>query len=649
MNFKRIMHVFAVFAAILSIGAGLAFLFITNDAPKEEQYQLVSQNGKEEPYDRGDKDYTPAMKAETVYVMLSHDGEVKNKVIVNRIYGGLDSSAPLVADYGRYISVENMVSADEPLIEKNRLLWSSSLLSDQALYYEGALDKNLPLEIHIEYFLDGEKIDAGKLAGKSGYLEILVRAKNRLRYDSPVSYIDYYGNRAAVDDVNYVPFLVQGALDLDLERYSNIESGEGSEIVIGSKASVNFLIFPYPEDEITISMNGRNIELEKISFVIEPRLMPLPEVEVEEDLLKLLSGFKELREGIAALSSGSDQLLRALRLLQAESGRFTEGTAELGLYLDKYRELREKFIPLTSSPKLQETLQRLDELQALLNNLEKIPHPDCLVDDIRAVKRKISELELQIDSVNVCMNSIQDRSPAIRAEAEKLVAENEPGSELHALGQIILKQEKELEKLSAENEQLNQNLGELRNVFNTLNSNWENCFVPGLQALETIGIYLGSGDLCISDEIDRIVRILTNNLHCLEDLDRIILEAEKLLREGAALPGTISQLAAGQEQLNAGLKELQESGFSALEKGLIEGINKSRFAAAKLELMEQLADDYRSFADNENNRYSEVQFIMQTSEIKVFEDGEITMDVPVKDEKQNWPIKLWTRLINLFL
>lgn len=648
MNFNRIMRTVAVFIALLSIVAGSAFLISTEDASSEEQYQFISKSGEEKLYDPGEKDYTPAMKAETVYVMLGHYGEVKDKVIVNRIYGGKDSSVPLVADYGSYLSIENMVSEDEPLIEKNRLLWSSSILSDQALYYEGALEKNLPLEIYIEYYLDGEKIDAEKLAGKSGYLEILIRAKNRLRYEGPVSYIDYYGNQVTVDDINYVPFLVQGSLDLDLETFSDIESDGGSEIIIGKTTSVNFIIFPYPEDDITISMTGKNIELEALSFVVEPRLFMTPEIDIEEDLLKLIDGFRQLTGGFEALISGSDQLLEGLRRFQQESGRFAAGTDELTRYLDSYLELRDRLMPVISSPNQQEILQRLDELQVVLENLDNIPEPGQLADEIIAVENRISDIEQQLDAINSRINSIQGRSPQVISEAERLVAENEPDSELHTLGQLILEQEKELERLSAENDLLNRNLLELRNAVNSLNNSWENGFVPGLQALEAINIYLGSGDISISDEIARLARILTNNLHYLEELDRIIIEAEQLLRDGAALPGAVSQLAAGQEQLNAGLKELQESGFSALEKGLIEGVNESRYAAAKLELMEQLADDYRSFADNENNRYSEVQFIMQTSEIIASEDGKFIVDEPVKEETQNWAIKLWTRFINLF-
>lgn len=648
MKSKVIQRMLVVLVALLSLGAGAGYLMNMEDTPSGELYQFASSPEEVDEFTPDETDYTPAMKAETVYVKLDYYGKVEGKVIVNRIHDAKDRSAATIADYGNYISIENMVSADKPLVEENRLLWNSSLIANEALYYEGTLQKDLPMDISIEYYLDGENILVEELAGKSGYLEILIRAENKLRFEGPVSYQDYYGNQVTVDDVNYVPFLVQGALDLDLERYSNIESGDGTEIVIGSKASVNFIIFPYPEDEIIISMDGRNIELETISFVIEPRLLPLPEIDIEEDLLKILNGFKELSEGIAALASGSDQLLRGLRLFQQESGRFAAGTDELSAYLDSYLELRNRLMPVISDPNQQEIFQRLDELQALLENLEGIPQPDLLANDIRAVENRISELEQQLDAVNSRINSIQDRSPAVRVEAEKLVAENEPGSELHTLGQLILEQDNELQRLSAENQLLNQNLNELSDAVNTLNNSWENGFVPGLQALETISAYLGSGSIIISDEIARLTRIFNNNLQFLEDLDKMILEAEQLLRDGAALPGAVNELAAGQEQLNAGLKELRESGFLALEKGLVEGINESRYAAAKLELMKELADDYRSFADNENNRYSEVQFIVQTKEIIIPDADSETGEDDLVEEDQNWATKLWTRLIDLF-
>ena len=648
MKLKAFRSILVMAIALLSIGAGAVHFMNLEDVPSEELYEFAPPPEEVDQYTSGETNYTPALKAETVYVKLDHQGSVKDKVIVNRIHGGKDQSAPMVADYGNYLAIENMVSDGLPVIEDNRLLWNSSLLVDEALYYEGSLDKNLPLTITIEYSLDGEEILAERLAGESGHLEITVRAKNNLRYEGPVSYYDYHGNLVTVDDLNYVPFLVQGSLDLDLETYSDIESGDGTEIIIGSTASVNFIIFPYPEDEITISMNGNNIELEAISFVIEPRLLMRPEVDVEEDLLKLLNGLRQLTEGLEALTSGSDQLLRGMRLFQQESGRYAAGTEELSVYLDNYRVLRNRLMPVISNPNQQEVLRSLDELGELLEMMENIPHPDLLGDELAAVENRIADLERQIERVNNRISVIQDRSPRVRDEAQKLVSENEPGSDLYLLGQLLLERENELENLSSENRLFNQNLDELRSAVNTLNNNWENGFVPGLQALEMLNTYLGSGRITISDQIARFSRIISDNLQYLEDLDRIILEAEQLLRDGAALPGVINELASGQEQLNAGLKELKDSGFLILEKGLIEGINESRYAKAKLDLMEQLADDYRSFADNENNRYSEVQFIMQTAELKITADSQTLEDEPVTELEQSWALKLWIRLINLF-
>lgn len=80
---------------------------------------------------------------------------------------------------------------------------------------------------------------------------------------------------------------------------------------------------------------------------------------------------------------------------------------------------------------------------------------------------------------------------------------------------------------------------------------------------------------------------------------------------------------------------------------LINGINEARAGQAKLDLMKKLADDYRSYADNERNRHSEVRFIVQTPNIKVAADS-APESPEERDENKPWTEIIWLKIINLF-
>lgn len=651
MKYRLVHPILIMLIALFAVSSGAAHLSVNRNTALEEVYNFAAPPSKDEgnPEDNDlEVEYTSAVKTETVYVQLDHYGSVQDKVIVNRLFDSRDHSAGMVADYGEYLSINNMVSADEPLIEADRLLWNSALLGEEALYYEGKLDKKLPVTIEIVYFLNGEEVSVDQLAGKEGYLELVIRCKNNLRHEGTVSYYDYYGELISVEDTNYVPLLVQGTVNLDLSRFSNVDTGEGMGIVTGSSNSINFMIFPYPEEEIRITMDGENIELEKISFVIDPRLPPLPAVEIEKDLIKIVEGMAQLSEGIKGLSAGSDRLLEGLLLFKNESDRLSTGTEEMTAYIDDYMEFRNQFQTLIDETSGEDIIQIIDSLQLMLLDLDNMPQSGEMTERISAVNSSSAALKEQLDFINENIEAIENRSPVLMSHAETLVAENEPGSELHNLGLAIIEREEQLDQLYSTSGLLDRDMDSLNNAVQSLSSSWDNSFVPGLQALQTLESFMESNNVDLIKEISALSDRLAGYGDYLEDMDRLVLEVEEMLQNMADLPGAVNELAYGQERLSKGLKELRESGVLALERGLIEGINESRYAGAKIELMQDLADDYLSFADNEQNRYSEVQFILQTVDIKADLHDHGSEEKEEEQEILHWSQELWARLINLF-
>ncbi|NLA05854.1 MAG: hypothetical protein GX881_09115, partial [Firmicutes bacterium] len=155
----------------------------------------------------------------------------------------------------------------------------------------------------------------------------------------------------------------------------------------------------------------------------------------------------------------------------------------------------------------------------------------------------------------------------------------------------------------------------------------------------------------LAEEISSYLKTAAEFLEELENLESYLSEAESTLSQLSALPEALDQLAGGQKAVRDGIEEVNRRGISEMKKGLIEGVNESRFGKAKIDLMESLADGYRSHADNENNRESSVQFILQTENAK--QNNQETPGAGEKEDQpgdkgKTWYARLWSRFLDLF-
>jgi putative membrane protein len=633
--------------AILGIITGIYALISEPETSHKETYSFSSNSmpGILDP--AGDE--TSALKSETVYVLLDHDGQVIDQRIVNRIYGQHDPDAALIVDYGRYLSVENMVSPETPIREDNRLLWNSSLITENSLYYEGVIDNKLPVSIGVSYFLEGEPIEADELSGKSGKLDIVIRSTNNLIYEEPISYYGYDGSLITVDDTNYVPFLVQGTVTLDLKRFSNIEAEDSVNVITGQSASINFMAFPYPDAETTISMDGVDIEIGKLTFILSPGMPPLPEIDIEEELVRMLEGMALLNDGLKVLSLGAEQLLSGLTRFQEESSRMAAGTDQLMALIGEYRSQEAGYRSLVDEVNPENIAETLVNLRNLLDAAEKTPEPAAISEGIENTASGVAELAVRLEQLNQRITVLENTNSGIRDRARQLVSENEPGSDLYELGIALTEREDQLDLLLAERSLVFLEMDELNTSVELLQKEWEENYLPGTEALEQLAAFMENSP---GDLLDRL-SYLTDDLSRIEDyynqIDQAIGRAEEMLGNLSLLPGALEEMIKGQTQLRDGITRLRESGILTMERGLIDGINESRFGAAKIELMHRLADDYRSYADNDYNRYSEVQFILQMDGIDSDGPGSTPdNDETESSEEKHWAMNLWAKLLDLF-
>jgi putative membrane protein len=644
MNKKLLYSITVIIVAFLSLGtAGYSFMVqqVENQSSDYKPAYLTIETDKEASLDGETKSH----KNETVYVLVDHKGAVIEQSIVNRIYAQEDPKAALVIDYGQYESLENMTSPVQPLIENNKISWESQLLNEEDLYYEGKIDKQLPVDITITYYLDGREIEPAELAGQTGRLEIVLNFRNNLGYTEPYSYTGYEGNQVYVEEENYVPLLVQGSFDLDLNRYSEIDPGDGMNLVMGQSASINFMVFPYPEDEIKISMTGKDIELDRISLVIIPQLPGMPEVDLEDILIQILEGIQMFTDNFGDLTSGANQILSGLEQIRDEGTRLTGNTDEFYDLIKLYKNERDHLQTLfdqNNSDTLLDYFNALEELLALTDQ----------VSDIQLDSDQIEQTMAEIDAASHLLAIADNRlagldssSARVTAEAEKMISENEPGSALHELGLLLISRELELKKAADESALAIEKLSMVQSGLESFRLDWYEKYLPGLVSLTELAALIPAegfdGQLAF---LNNELATLVNNL---EEVDRLILEADSLLESLDELPLVLNRLVEGQSQLSTGLEMLSSEGFATLEKELINGINESRAGKAKIGLMKKLADDYRSYADNEQNRFSEVRFIIQTPRLVVSRAGQSDNRQEEQINQHAWVERIWGKIIGL--
>lgn len=326
------------------LAAALGFSFIPAPVFAEEK---DSDNNK------NDSDKTE--KTETVYTFISEDGEIEKTLVSSWIHN--DNGIKNIKEKLDLNDVENVKTEEEPLVKGDEYTWS---VEGKDVYYQGTTDKKLPVNVSLSYELDGKKISAKDLAGKSGHLKTTVSFKN-----NESKTVNIQGKKVTI----HPAFLAGGLMNFDNEIFTNVKCSQGTLVNDGDKEMMMFAAVPGLEntlktadlqsiidkidlsDDVVIEADVKNYEaphlyvamtddfdvddIEEISQISEltDGVSELSKAadELSDGSGKLVDGTTQLKDGIAPLtSSGSqiDQLKDAFKLLDDGSGKLRDGITE---------------------------------------------------------------------------------------------------------------------------------------------------------------------------------------------------------------------------------------------------------------------------------------------------------------------------------
>lgn len=362
---KRIAIVLSAALVLGCVGTGAA-LAVNGD--KEDKTPASQPTTLNEVLETAQAD-----KDETVYVLANADGTVQ-KIIVSDWIKNTAGSATLT-DQSQLTNVEN-VKGDETYTMNGEdvRVWDAQ---GGDIFYQGNLEKELPVDLTVSYQLDGVPIAPSDLAGKSGHLTIRFDYTNKQYTTVKID---------GKDEKMYVPFVMLTGMILDNDVFSNIEVSNGRLLNDGNHTVVAGLAFPGLQENLNvkpdkleipnyveITADVQNFEMGNTVTIAMNDVFSGLDTGKLDKMNGLNDSLDELTDAMGQLLDGSSALYDGLNTLLEKSGTLTKGIDQLasgGKSLkDGAGELYNGAAALqTGAAQLSSGLQTLDSNTASLNS-----------------------------------------------------------------------------------------------------------------------------------------------------------------------------------------------------------------------------------------------------------------------------------------
>ena len=201
------------------------------------------------------------------------------------------------------------------------------------IYYQGSIEKELPVNLSVSYTLDGKKVSPSELAGKSGHVVIRFDYQNN-QYET----VEIDGKTEKI----YVPFAMLTGMLLDSDVFTNVAVSNGKLINDGDHIAVIGIAFPGLEDNLAIdkedfeipdyveiSADVKNFEMSMTMTIATNELFNKVDANNLDSIDSLTDSLDELTDAMDQLMDGSSQLYDGLCTLLDKSGELVAGIDKL--------------------------------------------------------------------------------------------------------------------------------------------------------------------------------------------------------------------------------------------------------------------------------------------------------------------------------
>ncbi len=261
---------------------------------------------------------------ETVYVKLYETGSLNYTTVNKHLLNDLRDTK--LHDMTILNGVENLNGSESFTRDGDQIVWNAD---GHDIYYSGKTDKNLPIQLAVEYKLDGETKSVDEMLGRSGHVEIHLEYKN----------LSKVGNM-------YTPFVAAMSTILPEATTRNLTVTNGKAISNGNMLMVAAIAAPglYDSlqldelkslDEVTLDYETDCFELNDIYSLITPKFLDEEDLKIFDELDGLYGNIDKLSNSSKELVSGTNKLQGGISDLRAAVVKAKDQLAATGSLIDE--------------------------------------------------------------------------------------------------------------------------------------------------------------------------------------------------------------------------------------------------------------------------------------------------------------------------
>lgn len=270
-----------------------------------------------------DSEDTGFSKEESVYVKADASGNVKKTTVSEWLK---NPEKGTISDTSELKDIKN-VKGDETFEtgSNNNVSWKSE---GNDIYYQGTIDKELPVDVKVSYKLDGKSISPKDLKGKSGKVEIQFNYDNKSKQTVNVN---------GEDVEMYTPFTMVSAMMLSSDEYSNVSVENGKLISDGDKNIVVGVAFPGLANDLNLKDLDMDIDIpETVTITADVKdatvgtSITMASAELMNEFgLDDIDSFDDLQDSIDDLEDATNQLVDGSKEAADGSKELADGVGTL--------------------------------------------------------------------------------------------------------------------------------------------------------------------------------------------------------------------------------------------------------------------------------------------------------------------------------
>lgn len=265
-------------------------------------------------------------KDEIVYVFTDAEGNTKNILVSDWLTNPQKSET--LTDCSNLENLEN-VKGDGSFTTgaDGAVTWQAD---GEDVYYQGTTTETPAVSMKVEYLLDGEKISAKDLAGKSGVVTIRYEYTNNETRE-----VEIDGERETVA----VPFAVLTGMMLDNEHFRNVTVSNGKLVNDGQRTIVVGFALPGMNDSLDTDLLPETVEITAdatdfslgttMTLATNELFGAIDLDETDEVKTQLTDALSQLTDAMDQLMDGSSQLYDGMTQLLEKSDELVSGVSQL--------------------------------------------------------------------------------------------------------------------------------------------------------------------------------------------------------------------------------------------------------------------------------------------------------------------------------